>query len=420
MKKVLLIAVMSFVAMAMNAQFTVQGIPYNNPKMKKTMSNVLPMSTTNDSFSFDDIQNWTGEGENQAAVVIQFNTGKATETNALVFGFRWNGTATGTDMLVAIAKNDPRFYCLANNGSYGYSIGGIGWDADEDGDIYLMKGEEKITLTDGKYECASEYDYDNYIAGDADDLWSGGWMSNGYWSYWNATDSPANFSYANTGASGRVLTNGCWDGWNFMPGFTSYAWLPFATAPSLTPADATTQFKVDGIYYTLDSYKNKTVKVSAPFEMEGMELTSYTGDINIPSTFTYEEVVYTVVGVADDAFASAQVGKIELPETVTSLGKRAFQNSTLSSINVTDKITKIGVAAFSGCSNLTEYKLPSSFTSIPDELYKGTAITAVTFAETIESIGASAFENCAKIETLEIPTTLKAIGACAFAGCDGL
>ena len=34
MKKVLLIAVMSFVAMAMNAQFTVQGIPYNNPKMK--------------------------------------------------------------------------------------------------------------------------------------------------------------------------------------------------------------------------------------------------------------------------------------------------------------------------------------------------------------------------------------------------
>ena len=423
MKKIFLFVMLTMVglsAMATNEQFKVQGIPYNNPKMKKSMPKVLPMATTNDSFSFDDIQNWTGEGENQAAVVIQFNTGKETETNALVFGYRWNGTATGSDMIVAIAKNDPRFYCLANNGMYGYSIGGIGWDADEDGDIYLMNGSEKITLTDGKYECASEYDYDNFTAGDTDDLWAGGWMSKGYWSYWNATDSPANFTYANTGAGGRILTDGCWDGWNFSANYASYEWLPFAAAPSLIPDDATTQFKEDGIYYTLDSYRNKTVKVSAPFEMEGKELTAYAGDIKVPSTFTYEDVVYTVTGVADDAFATAQVGKVELPETVTSIGKRAFQNSTLTSINVTDKITKIGVGAFSGCANLTEYKLPASFTSIPDELYKGTAITAVAFAGNVESIGASAFENCAKIETLDIPETLKAIGAKAFAGCDGL
>ena len=419
MKKFFLFVMMALGGMSAMAQWTVQGIPYNNPKMKKSMPKVLPMATTNDSFSFDDIQNWTGEGENQAAVVIQFNTGKSTETNALVFGYRWNGEATGSDMIVAIAKNDPRFYVLANNGSYGYSIGGIGWDADEDGDIYLKNGDQTYTLTDGKYECSSEYDYDSFTAGDTDDLWAGGWFS-GYWSYWVASDSPANFGYSGVGASGRVLTNGCWDGWNFSANYGSYAWLPFAAAPSLIPAGATTQFKVDGIYYTLDSYQKKTVKVSAPFEMENQEKTTYVGDIKIPSTFTYDEVVYTVTGVADEAFASAQIGKVELSETITSIGKRAFQNSTLSAINVTDNITKIGVAAFSGCSNLTEYKLPSSFTSIPDELYKGTAITTVTFAETIESIGASAFENCTKITALDIPATLKTIGASAFAGCDGL
>ncbi|MBE6310028.1 MAG: leucine-rich repeat domain-containing protein [Bacteroidales bacterium] len=419
MKKFFLFVMLAVVSISAMAQWTVQGIPYNNPKMKNAMPKVLPMATTNDSFSFDDIQNWTGEGENQAAVVIQFNTGKETETNALVFGYRWNGTATGTDMIVAIAKEDPRFYVLANNGSYGYSIGGIGWDADEDGDIYLKNGDQTFTLTDGIYECASEYDYDNFTAGDADDLWSGGWFS-GYWSYWVASDSPANFGYASTGASGRVLTNGCWDGWNFSANYGSYAWLPFASAPSLIPDDATTEFKKDGIYYTLGSYMQKTVLVSAPFEMKGTELSSYTGNITIPSTFTHEDVEYTVVGIADDAFVGAQIGKVELPETVTAIGKRAFQNSTLTSINITDVITKIGVEAFSGCSNLTEYKLPTSLKSIPDGLYKGTAITTVTFAETIESIGVSAFEHCVKIETLDVTTTLKAIGTSAFAGCDGL
>lgn len=419
MKKFILFVMLVITGISAMAQWTVQGIPYNNPKIKNSMPKVMPMATTNDSFSFDDIQNWTGEGENQAAVVIQFNTGKESETNALVFGFRWNGTATGTDMIVAIAKEDPRFYVLANNGSYGYSIGGIGWDADEDGDIYLKNGDQTFTLTDGKYECSSEYDYDSFTAGDADDLWAGGWFS-GYWSYWVASDSPANFGYASTGASGRVLTDGCWDGWNFSANYGSYAWLPFAAAPSLIPAGATTQFKVDGIYYTLDGYQKKTVMVSAPFEMENQEKTTYTGDIEIPSTFTHEDVVYTVVGIADDAFAGTQIGKVELPETVTAIGKHAFQNSTLTSINVTDNITKIGVAAFSGCSNVTEYKLPTSITSIPDELYKGTAITAVTFSETIESIGVSAFENCTKITTLDIPATLKAIGASAFADCEGL
>lgn len=419
MKKFFLFVMMAVVGMSAMAQWTVQGIPYNNPKAKMPIMKAMPMATANDSFSFDDIQNWTGEGENQAAVVIQFNTGKESETNALVFGYRWNGTATGTDMIVAIAKEDPRFYVLANNGSYGYSIGGIGWDADEDGDIYLKNGDQTFTLTDGKYECSSEYDYDNFTAGDADDLWAGGWFA-GYWSYWVASDTPANFGYSGVGASGRELTDGCWDGWNFSANYGSYAWLPFAAAPSLIPAGATTQFKVDGIYYTLDSYQKKTVMVSVPFEMENQEKTTYAGDIKIPSTFTQDDVVYTVVGIADDAFAGVQIGEVELPETVTAIGKRAFQNSTLTSINVTDNITKIGVAAFSGCSKLTEYKLPTSLKSIPDELYKGTAITAVTFSETIESIGVSAFENCTKIETLDIPATLKAIGTGAFAGCDGL
>ena len=414
-----LLALVGFTTKATNEQWTVQGIPYNNPNAKRPMVEAMTMSLADETFSFDNIQVWVGEGEKRAAIVIQFNTGKENDTNALVFGYRWNGTKYGSDAILEIAKSDPRFYCLTAWGSYGYSIGGFGWDADEDGEIFLKYGDETVSLIDGNYECASEYDYDNYTAGDEDDFTQWGWFS-GYWSYYISSDTPANLTYSGVGASGRELTDGCWDGWNWNNYSDDTVWKPFVAAPAAIPEGATTQFNVNGIYYTLDSYLKKTVMVSAPFEMEGKTLTSYTGDINIPATFTFEEVEYTVVGITDDAFASAQIGKVELPATVAKIGKRAFQNSKLTSINITDNIIKIGEAAFSGCAGLTEYKLPASFTSIPDELYKGTSITAVTISDKIESIGASAFASCVKIETLEISATIKTIGSSTFTGCDGL
>ena len=50
-----------------------------------------------EDFSFDDINYWVGEGENEAALVIDWNDAKAPQS--LVWGYRWSDTATGEDML---------------------------------------------------------------------------------------------------------------------------------------------------------------------------------------------------------------------------------------------------------------------------------------------------------------------------------
>lgn len=51
--------------------------------------------------SFDDIQYWIGSGANRAALVLQWNDGIAPV--AFAWGYRWDGAATGLDMLRAIA-----------------------------------------------------------------------------------------------------------------------------------------------------------------------------------------------------------------------------------------------------------------------------------------------------------------------------
>ncbi len=134
MRKLLLLIVMAVVALGATAQRTVQGIPYSNPKVKTSVNNPKPMSTSS-SLTFDDILNWSGEGENQAALVIQWNDG--TETCAYVYGFRWDGTAYGVDMVKGVVENNPKLYCLVQyTGSMGYTVCGIGYDTDGDGERF--------------------------------------------------------------------------------------------------------------------------------------------------------------------------------------------------------------------------------------------------------------------------------------------
>ena len=60
-------------------------------------------------FTFDDIEFWVGTGANRAALVIDWVEG-STEPPALVWGYRWDGTARGSDMLTAIVAADPRLF----------------------------------------------------------------------------------------------------------------------------------------------------------------------------------------------------------------------------------------------------------------------------------------------------------------------
>lgn len=91
------------------AQRQVQGIA--RPDLNTGKTNFRSGELRSDTrFSFEDIQFWVGSGSNRAALVIEWHDG--TQPDAMVWGYKWDGEASGHDMIVAIAKADPRLVLL--------------------------------------------------------------------------------------------------------------------------------------------------------------------------------------------------------------------------------------------------------------------------------------------------------------------
>ena len=424
---------------------TVQGVPYTPRESRAGVAAASDypddpddLAVPQGDFTFDMIESWSGEGANRAALVIQWND--PSETNALVFGYRWDGVATGADMIRAVVADHPQLYGLIQYTNVssptdplgGYTINGFGWDRDGDGDIALKDtkdnqvyySENGLFIHPRGYDPdkggSSDYDYDNWVAVDKDDFWGAGWYIS-YWSYWVKGDQDKSFGYSGWGASGRVLEDGCWDGWNFALYMMSSDWKNFKAAPCAMPDDAVTDFKVDGLYYKLTNYLSRKVALVAPYEMEGETLSAYTGSISVPTSITVDGETYTVTEIKANAFENAAVETVTIVPSVTKIGDYAFLNSTLASLEIAEDgaVPSLGKGVFSGCARFNRFMLPADTKVIPDELFKGTAVSAISL-EGVESIGESAFEDCAAIVSLDFPETIAAVGAKAFSGCTGL
>lgn len=217
-------------------------------------------------------------------------------------------------------------------------------------------------------------------------------------------------------------------------------------------------FQVDGIYYNFN----------------GAEVTvtngSYSGDVVIPESVTYEGKTYSVTSIGDDAFSYCSgLTSITLPESVTSIGDDAFWECNglttvtwnaracsidrylfgvdnnmittftfgdqveqipaglcsglkgLTTITLPESLTSIGGSAFSGCSGLTTITIPESVTSIESSVFSGcTGLTTITIPESVTSIGYSAFSGCSGLTSITLPESLTSIGEFAFAHCTGL
>ncbi|MDE6391965.1 MAG: leucine-rich repeat domain-containing protein [Muribaculaceae bacterium] len=400
----------------------------------------LPMN----EFTFDDIENWTGTGENKAALVIQWNDPR--ETHAIVFGYRWDGLATGTDMIKAVVKNNPRLYTLMQYTNVssptdplgGYTINGFGWDADNDGDIALVdtKDGEIYTSEDGFFEHprgyvpgsggSSDYDYDDWLALDEDDYWGAGWFLS-YWSYWVGPLGET-LLYSNWGASGRVLEDGACDGWNFSLNMYPSDWKEFKSAPSLIPEGAKTEFAVGDLFYKLIDFSKGTVKVVNPSVLTTIEKAAYrdfdNADIVIPSTFSEGEQTYTVIEIDDEAFADvAGIVSVTIPASVSKIGARAFLwNEGLVEIKGADgtdldkTLTSIGEEAFKGCVSLRSLVLPEAMRVIPKGAYMYSPLADnLTVPSTVEEISDEAFAYT-QIKDIYIPASVRKIGNKAFYG----
>ncbi len=211
----------------------------------------LFLASKSSAISLDDIQLWTGSGTNRAALVIEWNppivfnntTVPAPVANkTLVWGYRFNGAATGTQMFNAIVAANPQLYAVKTiDPMFGTGITAIGFNLDDSGLAGLADGTVTNlanTFTNGLLTNPSLSADATYPLNSGDLFWSSDY--NGpYWQIWNElgdsggfTNSPnrgtnayfdpttythGQWAYADYGLDGLTLTNGSWIGLSIAP-----------------------------------------------------------------------------------------------------------------------------------------------------------------------------------------------------------
>lgn len=215
---------------------------------------------------WDQIQHWAGdpEGENRCALVIDFQDGQ-TECS-YVWGYRWNGTKTGEDLVRAVAGQSSVLSAMIQyTGTMGSTLNSLGISANREELDYLYydfdraaiggevsfgffepntsMGQETAPGYAAEQMCvdaierakttgiiehplnaflygypAYDYDYWQLEDGYADTYeyrWRSGWYD-GYWSYWHGPNDYEYIGYSGLGMSSTVLVNDGVQAWKYI------------------------------------------------------------------------------------------------------------------------------------------------------------------------------------------------------------
>jgi len=115
---------------------------------------------------------------------------------------------------------------------------------------------------------------------------------------------------------------------------------------------------VDGIYYNLNQTDNTasvTYQKRSTHTYYGTVTviynSDYTGNVTIPSSFTYGEITYHVTSIGDHAFIGCySLASVTIPSNVNSIGEQAFYGcNDLTSIDIPNSVTTIGSCTFQNC-----------------------------------------------------------------------
>ena len=183
--------------------------------------------------------------------------------------------------------------------------------------------------------------------------------------------------------------------------------------------------EVDGIYYNITSSTDLTAAVTYKGLYYDSDSNTYSGDVSIPPTITYNGKTYRVTSIGENAFkACSNLTTINIPEGVTSIGDQAFSVcENLAEITLSKSITTIGDGAFYACTSLTTINIPenSQLTNIGDYPFSCcTSLTTINIPEGVTSIGDDAFNFCYSLTTITIPESVTCIGDRAFNDCQSL
>ena len=169
-----------------------------------------------------------------------------------------------------------------------------------------------------------------------------------------------------------------------------------ALATLLASASASAHdFEVDGIFYNITSDTDKTVGVTYKGDSYSSFSDEYSGEVNIPTSVTYNDIQYSVISIGYYAFyGCSKMDKITIPNSILKIEDFAFNGCTsLTSITIPKSVALIKNMAFSGCSGIVSLQIMQN-------------------AETV--IESSAFKDCTNLSTINIPSTVTSINSFAF------
>ena len=361
-------AIALFIGQTTAQQRLVQGQVHPIPLPDKE-GGQRPSLRADQSFTFDDIKYWVGEGQNRAALVIEWHDGN--DPDAIVWGYKWNGNACGLDMISAIAQADPRLIFLRQHtGPMGSTINGLGYNCPVGSISYDLEGakadsrvsfkfqppykmpsqtghpatpEEDVrkALADGYQTGVIDhpfnahlygypaYDYD-YWKCSSGTHWDAGWYE-GYWSYWVRDSQTDDFTYSGLGASSRKLVDGSWDGWSYLRDMT--IWTGAELGDSFTAAVDPNAKPVTGV--TLNQ-SVLTIHIPNAYRLTHT-ITPADADIQ---TVTWESSEQTVATVNNQGLVTAVApGKAKITVKTDDGGFTA-----ICEVTVTDPFAVTGVA----------------------------------------------------------------------------
>ena len=122
------------------------------------------------------------------------------------------------------------------------------------------------------------------------------------------------------------------------------------------------RFIKDGIAYEITNAADMEVVVGK---------SDYSDEVVIPETVSYNDGVYVVLGIDDEAFKNCtQLTSVSISRYITEIGNGVFINCTsLQNVLLPDKLESIGQQAFYGCKGLKNFTIPASVSSIGQEAF---------------------------------------------------